>query len=130
FKKPIIYFYLILFFNMIENNEGDGNLVGVYDILKKPKYDRSASDLHYLFVKLKNFFFVKQTLRKFGREIVFSIFNCLVYSEFQAKKNLFNYDDEGYECYVLLEGEIDVLAPNPKFECLAKKYWQFEKVGV
>jgi hypothetical protein len=101
----------------------------VIDILKLPKYNRHIDDLHYLLLKFKGMNFLRPTLKKFGEETVRNLLNCLTYLEVPPKQKILVCGEEGRECYVLLDGEIDVYTPDTKYENLPKKYWVFHKVA-
>jgi hypothetical protein len=99
------------------------------EVLKKPKNTRTADELNHLLEKLKGLNFIRQTLKKCGEEVVTNILNCLNFIEVPAKHKILVAGEEGRECYILLQGEIDVYTPDPKYEALPRKYWRYRKVS-
>lgn len=81
------------------------------EIMSKDKSERTEEDLDYCIKSLMNVQFIKATYKRYGEEIVRSIFKCLMWLEVPEKTILLKLGDIGYNCFILFEGSCEVLIP-------------------
>lgn len=81
------------------------------EIMSKDKSERTEEDLDYCIKSLMNVQFIKATYKRYGEEIVRSIFKCLIWLELPEKTILLKLGDIGYNCFILFEGSCEVLIP-------------------
>lgn len=81
------------------------------EIMSKDKSERTEEDLDYCIKSLMNVQFIKATYKRYGEEIVRSIFKCLIWLELPEKTILLRLGDIGYNCFILFEGSCEVLIP-------------------
>jgi CRP-like cAMP-binding protein len=81
------------------------------EIMSKDKSERTEDDLDYCIKSLINVQFIKATYKRYGEEIVRSIFKCLMWMEVPEKTVLLKLGDIGYNCFILFEGSCEVLIP-------------------
>ena len=92
----------------------DLTVQNIINILKKPHNQRTPEDLDEFVPKMREVQFFQE--REIKDQDFLEIVSALKYETFKRKQVIFHFGDLGDKFYILIQGEVGVLIPNPKIK--------------